>query len=156
MHWDDLHVERQLTEQELRDWIRHVFDIDEQLIAVGKQYDDPTEAELSSHVLVLWDQFTGDFPFRVNVVVREPTLEHVEQAAAIDALARQTAARVLVFDEHPDPDHVTLVTPDGTRQGAFVDPDALNEDSYEIAFYEKNATGSSVGWQPQNDDGHET
>jgi hypothetical protein len=154
VHWDDLQVERQLTAPELRDWIRHVFGIDEHLIAVGKQYDDPTEAELASHVLVLWDQFKGDFPFRVNVVVREPMLEHVDQAAAIDALARLSGARVLIFDEHPDPDHVTLASPDGTRQGAYIDPDALNDDSYEIAFYEKNTSDSATP-EPTSDDAQE-
>jgi hypothetical protein len=141
VHWDDLQIERQLTEQELRVWIRHVFDIDTHLVAVGKQYDDPTAAELSSHVLVLWDLFKGDYPFRINVVVREPELEGVEQATAIDTLAREAGVNLLVFDDTPEPDHVTLVSPDGTRRGAYIDADALDNDSYEIAFYEKNTNG---------------
>lgn len=150
MHWDDLQIERQLTDQELRDWIRHVFGIDERLVAVGRQYDDPTEAELSSHVLVLWDRFKGDFPFRVNVVVREPTLEEVDQVAAIYTLARDAAVRVLVFDDSPEPDHVTLISSDGTRQDAYIDSDALNDDSYEIAFYQKEL--SENGEEPPGDD----
>ncbi len=70
-------------------------------------------------------------------MIREPALESVDQSAAVDALARDAAVRILVFDDHPDPDHVTLVSPDGQRQGAYIAPDALNDDSYEIAFYEK-------------------
>ncbi len=152
MHWDDLQIERRLTEQELRDWIQQVFGIEAGLIAVGRQYDDPTEAELSSHVLVLWDLFKGDFPFRINVVVREPGLERVDQAAAIDRLARDTGARLLVFDDSPEPDHVTLVSPDGARRGAYIDPDALDDDSYEIALYEKDAKEQE---QEKEQDGEE-
>lgn len=137
MIWSDLHVERPLSEAELRAWIRSVFAIDDRLVAVEKQYDYPSDpALLASHVFVAWDQFTGQYPFRVTVAVKEPSLEHVDEVAAIDALARQTGARLIVFDDSPEPDHVLLVEPDGTRRGAYVDPDALDHDSYEIAFYE--------------------
>lgn len=136
VHWDDVQAERQLAERELREWIQRAFHLDEHTVAVGKHYADPTEAELSARVLVLWDVSKGQFPFRVNVIVRDESLHHVAQDPALDALARETGAKLIVFDDSPEPDHVVLIEPDGIRRGAYVDPDALNDDSYEIAFYE--------------------
>ncbi len=141
----DVQVERRLTDEELRQWARRAFGLSMNEVAVGKRYDDPTAAELSSRVLVLWDMFKGAFPFRVSTFVRDTSLTPPDEDEAFDDLARQTGARLIVFDDSPEPDHVTVVAPDGSRRGAYIDPDALDEDTYEIERWDSGGPAQNHG-----------
>lgn len=125
--WDELSVERSVTDDELATAVAQALGVDrERLAVVATMADAPPD-----RIVLEKRPYAGDFALRVGFYGVPAALD---RAAFYRALARLLATRLLADDGELDPYTAMLVMPGGEAVRVRLDPAALDGDDQALVI----------------------
>ncbi len=138
--WDELSVERAVSDDELAAAAARAMGIDRERICVVASIEHapathgrptPDGAAAPDRILLEARAHAGDFALRVGFY-RVP--DAIDRVAFYRAFAAALACKLLVADGDVDPYTAMLVTPDGGMVRVDLDPEALDRDDEAIVI----------------------
>lgn len=138
MIWEELLVDRSLSNAELAHWLEVTFSVPASAVAV--LIEDSAEP-VSDDILVLCKtaHADGEFAMRIMIAVTHPDLEYHESKNAVATLCQTAHLRALMSDDTLNPYRMLLINPDGDRHVVHLDVEELDtHERFVIASYETN------------------
>jgi hypothetical protein len=139
MMWEDMLLDRDVSDVALAQGVAGVFAIPIDAVAVVGDIEDTLKTTLTNiQILVVRAPAEGEFPLQVSFYLRNDELERrVEPWSASFALVKQFTRLIgcsaLVGDETPDVLSWLLVRPTGEVEAIMLDYDRLDRDEYVVA-----------------------
>lgn len=126
MFWNDLLVDRNLSNYELVTAISQIFNV---LSAEVLVVDDIAEAEVSEDVRLLCERtpVQGDFSMKVFIYLYDSELKQLDSVSTVKQLCTMLHCKCLMSDDSINPYSMLLLQESENTQTAFLDPEKLDE-----------------------------